>query len=363
MRTTLDSQPKYMQIIHYLRAKIDAGELKPGDRIPTETELMEQFRVSRIVVINAMTKLADEEVIVRYPGKGSFVLDRPAAPLVSPHPHGQPFLALVLAGITDTYSIQLAQEINAQAHKRDMLCSIYHTCDNCAIETDIIRHLDAQGCSGIVLFPSNQETYNKELVRVWEKGFPIVLIDRDLSGLRLSCVQTDHKQATRIATAHLLDLGHRSIAICSITPMPTLSVSQRIDGYLEEMGNRNQLVDPSLIITSSLTDDYNKQLDAIIEKKAATAFICLNISDYQLVVKRIEKYGLSYPEDFSIVTFDDPRIFPWQKPHPTMILQNAPQIIGEACRILFQMIDSKDYSVEKVLIPPIFVEGSTTRPL
>ena len=52
--------PMYKQIIDILGRKIEEGELRPGDRIPSEAELMQAYHVSRITVRSAINELEEE---------------------------------------------------------------------------------------------------------------------------------------------------------------------------------------------------------------------------------------------------------------------------------------------------------------
>jgi len=65
--------PLYIQIEDYIREKIKTGELKTGDKIPSEELLCEKFNVSKITVIRALRDLVNEGIIFRKQGKGSFV--------------------------------------------------------------------------------------------------------------------------------------------------------------------------------------------------------------------------------------------------------------------------------------------------
>jgi GntR family transcriptional regulator, transcriptional repressor for pyruvate dehydrogenase complex len=56
-----------------LSARIDAAELRPGDRLPTERELMGAYGVSRTVVREAISSLRAERLVVTQQGKGAFV--------------------------------------------------------------------------------------------------------------------------------------------------------------------------------------------------------------------------------------------------------------------------------------------------
>lgn len=69
--------PLYQQLKQRLRVEIARGDYKPGDRLPAEPELIQQFGVSRITVRQALSDLASEGLVVRRHGKGTFVAERP----------------------------------------------------------------------------------------------------------------------------------------------------------------------------------------------------------------------------------------------------------------------------------------------
>ena len=65
----------YKKIYDDLLEAIEKGIYPPGSKLPSEKELMEQYNVSRITSKKALEMLADRNIIVRMPGKGSFVLE------------------------------------------------------------------------------------------------------------------------------------------------------------------------------------------------------------------------------------------------------------------------------------------------
>lgn len=66
-------------IVRELAERIDSGELHPGDRLPTERELMEQYGVSRTVIREALSSLRSSGRIDTQQGRGAFVLGSPVA--------------------------------------------------------------------------------------------------------------------------------------------------------------------------------------------------------------------------------------------------------------------------------------------
>ena len=67
--------PLYYQLKQYLEEKIERGDLKPGEFIPSEREMSEQFGISRMTVRQALQELVVEGKLIREKGKGTVVAE------------------------------------------------------------------------------------------------------------------------------------------------------------------------------------------------------------------------------------------------------------------------------------------------
>jgi len=70
------SKPAYQQIAADIRQRILDGDYRSGDKLPTESELMDEYGVSRIVIRNATEVLKNEGLVTKQQGSGTFVREQ-----------------------------------------------------------------------------------------------------------------------------------------------------------------------------------------------------------------------------------------------------------------------------------------------
>ncbi|MCV6626395.1 MAG: histidine utilization repressor [Cellvibrionaceae bacterium] len=75
--------PRFAAIRAHIEGQIQQGQLRPGDRVPSENELCQRFAVSRMTARRALQELTEAGLVIRTPGLGSFVAEqRPVAAMM-----------------------------------------------------------------------------------------------------------------------------------------------------------------------------------------------------------------------------------------------------------------------------------------
>ncbi|ANS74101.1 GntR family transcriptional regulator [Paenibacillus yonginensis] len=406
-----ERKPLYMQIQQYFKDLILSGKLKEDDKIPSEKELMDQFDVSRITVANALTQLAKDGWIYRIPGKGSFVSEgigelvprhsQQEAGAVG-HPEGvgagfsQPegtfaangehtllgaetypytgetskTIGLVMPQLVDYFAIRLLQGINNIIENSPYTLQIVLTYNSIDREKAAIRDLIRKGASGLIIFPSDAEMYNEEILSLKLQGFPFVLIDRYLPGVATNVARSDGLIGGQLAVDYLWELGHRDIAICSDSPLPTITVEDRINGYMEALKQKEAMINPALILTDFKVDysgiDKKHPLYRFIKNQIATAYITLNGRLGLHIYSICKELGLKVPEDVSILTFDDPSPGLHEWIYFSHISQSEIEMGEAAANLLLELFENnepKDQGYTKVILQPKLIESQSTGPL
>lgn len=81
MYKIVQSSRLYEQIVEQIEQSVQKGDLKPGDQLPAERELAEQFGVSRTAVREAVKALREKGLVEAYPGKGTFITNGSSNPM------------------------------------------------------------------------------------------------------------------------------------------------------------------------------------------------------------------------------------------------------------------------------------------
>ncbi|MBD8836968.1 GntR family transcriptional regulator [Paenibacillus sp. CFBP 13594] len=373
--STNDRIPLYQQIQDYIRKFIASENMKPGDRIPTEKELMDRFNVSKITVVNALTGLANEKLIARVPGKGSFVAEGTDEadtsfsefPAVKGGRSSTRMIGVIMPTIHDYFAIRLIEGIEQSLNQEGYRSMIMLTHGNIEKEKNAIRELKALGTEGLLIFPVDEGNYNEEILGMKLSGFPFLLIDRYLPGVETHYIAADGRLGVRLAVEHLWELGHRDIAICSDSPLQTVTVQERIDGYIEALKDKEALINPAHMITdfkplSVLKDAEAHPLYRYISNKMVTAYISLNGRLGVQIYQMAKQAGLRIPEDVSIVSFDDPTSIVEEFSIFTHVKQFEREMGIRAGNQLLEVIrNSREITgFSKILIEPELVVRQTT---
>ncbi|MFD2382322.1 GntR family transcriptional regulator [Paenibacillus xanthanilyticus] len=325
--------PLYKQIQHAIKSQIALGNLRPGDRIPSEKELAEQFHVSLITTKNALGGLADEGIVVRTKGKGTFVAGEAAFGLRMPPPgeapSGKPsaapvdeappagaMIGMIIPSMRTKVEQRLLDGIESAVNERGYTLVIRVSRGSAAKERESIAQLRALGIAGLILFPIGAAHERQTVDTALALGCPLVLIDRYYADLDVASVSSDNRAGGRMAVAHLAGQGHRQLAL--LTPPPEHSVVvDRLAG-IEEALAEHGIAEASLLRVTVPYDWFNvpqESATAALEgwiRMRQAAFAAVVAVDVELARAAyralVRVFGTGEAQRKSIVTFDDPEI-------------------------------------------------------
>lgn len=320
--------PLYEQIYGFVYKQITTGQLKAGERVPSEKELAEQFNVSRITTKKALESLAQEGLITRMRGKGSFVSEANTGhlqknPAERAEKHQPPetarqtrLIGVLLPDISESYGFRLFRAIEERTSELGCHLLVKFTNDKQEEEEKAIQSLIKSGVDGLIVFPVHGEHYSTELLRLVINGFPLVLVDRYMRGIPACSVHTNNEKACEELTDYLMDKGHREIALLSTPAENTTTLEDRLKGFSNAFNKRGLGLNPDHFVTNLFStlpksfESHNIQVDQKLLRSymhshpSTTAFVACEYNLARLLKREIELMGKRVPEDYEIVCFD-----------------------------------------------------------
>ncbi|GMA64912.1 LacI family transcriptional regulator [Alicyclobacillus fastidiosus] len=346
--------------------------------MPTEKELSKSLHVSRITVHRALQRLAQEGVILRYPGKGSFVSDE-AIDILNRHSghsvttKDQPMLiGFTLPFVSEDFGLGVLASALERAEQLNASVIVSFTHQSQSAEEQSIRRAVHSGVQGLLVNPVNGEYYSEEILRLHLDGFPLVLVDKRLGKIPVPSVTTDNKSSAYDLTTYLIDLGHRHIGFISPDITATATLEDRFTGYMAALDHHKIPYQHALTLSSLPTGGVYSEMDGpeaydairtyLTENREVSALVTTEYGYAVIVLEVCKKLGLSVPNDISLACFDSPkRVF-----HQTLthIKQDQTGIGACAVDMLLRLMAGSELCGEaSVQLPGTLVVGESTAPL
>ncbi|MCM2535031.1 GntR family transcriptional regulator [Neobacillus pocheonensis] len=204
----------YEQVYRSLKNEILDGIYKPGDRIPSEKELTDSFKISRITSKKALEKLVEEGIVYRQQGKGTFVSQYIEVNKISPTTsYRKPLFGLIVTNFDDSYSSKLISSIEI-ASEEQCLIILKQSFGLPEKEEKIIKEFLEFGVDGMIIYPAQAEHFSSEILKMVVNKFPFVLIDRSFKGVAATAISTDNVHAAKLGINYLFELGMKKSVFC-----------------------------------------------------------------------------------------------------------------------------------------------------
>lgn len=277
-----------------------------------------------------------------------------------------PFFSAVMRGLSDA------------ARTAGFEVIISNTDNDADIETRTIALLAEKRVDGLIIAPVFQER-SEMIETLRERQTPLVFLDRRGPEKRAApLVSLDHIAASRLATDHLLELGHERIAIVTEAgnnlaalraftgdPRRLRPSSQRLLGYLTSLGESGVEIDPELVIHAEYDrEDATARVRARLEGvQGVTALYGTDSVLTSGAYLALLDLGIRCPEDMSFVGFDDQEWSTMVKPAVTVVSQPRYRIGATTATCLIELIRHPEAELEDIQLPARLIIRDSTAAL
>jgi DNA-binding LacI/PurR family transcriptional regulator len=193
------------------------------------------------------------------------------------------------------------------------------------------------------------------------QNVPLVAMDSDL-GFKTSAVLFQQKSGSRLATQHLIDLGHRQIG-CLRASLAWRAARLRHQGWLLALKAPRLTPGPCVEADWSAQGGYQAARD--LTRKHWGQFTALVVANDQMAlgaIRAFQEEGISVPHDISIVGFDDIPEAGFFLPPLTTIRQDFTRIGKLGVQCLLEQIRSDSRNTRTYTVVPTLIKRASTAP-
>ncbi|MGL4944464.1 MAG: GntR family transcriptional regulator [Thermoguttaceae bacterium] len=304
-------EPKHRLIRKHLQDLIESGSVGVGQRLPTESQLVRQFHVSRPTAAKALNELVAAGVLERRAGAGSFVSTK------SPHLR-ESMIGLLIPGLGETEIFEPICSAIASQCPRHHLHLLWSDAPKREEQSPAKQALAlcqkyvADKVSGVFWAPleldKTMDDTNHQIAEMLLRAkIAIVLLDRDFETFpnrsRFDLVGINNVRAGYMQTEHLLRHGVRKVVYFA-RKRSADTVRQRIMGFHAAKNDFGLPVNEDDVVFGDPVSA--KTIQAILAHETE-AVVCANDITAAILMRSLLDAGVAIPQAMRVVGLDDVR--------------------------------------------------------
>lgn len=347
---------KFQRVKESLKEEILSGKYKIDDKLPTESELMVQYDVSRYTVRRAIGDLESEHFVYRIQGGGMFVQDwhkdwsneteSKLIGVITTHLADYIF-PNIISGIDQVlsdkgYSLIVSNTHNTHEKERKSIISM--------LDTKV---------AGLIIEPTQSaiENPNVDLYHeLKEDKLPTLFINAAYPEFNFPSVTTSDDKAEKRMVDYLFEMGHESML--GVFQVDDIQGVHRMNGFIRSYQEHPDVSYKSNLIMYKSSDPVEKvidQIDTFLRSNShPTAIVCYNDQLAIRVIDFLKAKSISVPGDMSVVGFDNYQMGQYISPSLTTMNHSKQSMGRMAGQLMIDMLNGKE--VTSYEYQPEFIE-------
>jgi GntR family transcriptional regulator of arabinose operon len=347
--------PKYYQLKEHLKGLISSGEIAPGEQLPSETELVGQFRLSRHTVRKAFAELEHEGRIFREQGRGTFCSFREKG--------SGKAIAVITTYISNYIFPSIMRGIERTLSSAGYILILANTWNDTRKETQCLENILHQDISGLIIEPtkSAESRENRQYFAELDKrAIPYLFLHASYPDLEPAYVVMDDEAGGFMAAEYVLQMGHRRVA--GIFKEDDLQGVRRQEGFLraaEKFGlpaARDLVGNYDTERLFSFPYQYTRYV--LQRDDPPTAIVCYNDEVAVKVMEAIRDAGREVPRDVSVIGYDNSHLAETCLPKLTSINHPKEEMGSRAAGLILDMVLGKADKPRFTYEPSLTVRSS-----
>ncbi|MGZ0084965.1 LacI family DNA-binding transcriptional regulator [Geobacillus sp. C56-T2] len=274
-------------------------------------------------------------------------------------------IGLLVSGLTkesakDNFTFEVLAGVNEYVSEVDYDMVLFSTTSTKQREKTYTQLCRERRVDGVIL--QGIRTDDPYLHEVVESDIPCVLIDIPIESKTVGYVTTDNVEGAKMAVRHLVELGHRRIAMINGYEYAFVS-EQRVKGFKEALLDAGLPVREYWIADGAFREEIAEQeaLRLLEHYPEITAFFCASDLMALGVIKAAKRLGKRVPDDVAVIGYDDIILASYSSPPLSTIAQDKFAMGYEAAKLLIAMLEGRAESRVRMLPIELKIRESTVK--
>jgi LacI family transcriptional regulator len=259
-------------------------------------------------------------------------------------------LGLILPSLSNPFFATIASKINSEVRKYGYTAIIADSDENVEIEKKELQQFVSRNIEGLIIVPCGKEM--EHINQVFNKGLPLILLDRYFEDSEIPYVSTDNFDGAFNATKLLIEHGHKSI-ICIQGLTDSIPNKLRVKGFEKAMNEAG-------ISNFKVVGDEFSVENGFLETKIMlqneirpTAIFTLSNTIAMGCLKALKEENVRIPQDISLITFDDHMYLNYLATPLTSVAQPVDVMCKLALKYLTSIINNEgEPSIKQIILKP-----------
>jgi LacI family transcriptional regulator len=225
-----------------------------------------------------------------------------------------------------------------------------------------MRLIQENHVDGIIL--SGPQQNDLEIIHLFKEGFPIILMGQ-LPNSNLPFVDIDAIAGSQRAVSHLIEIGHKRIAMITNAPLEYTSAQQRFSGYERALKQANIKIDQALLKAGAYTPQsgYEAMKELLKVTPQFTAVFVASDVVAAGAIQAIKEAKKRIPEDIAMVGFDDIPLAEYFDPPLTTIRIPSFGLGWAAGESLIKLIHEKKMDQTEIFLDSELIIRQSSSPI
>ncbi len=339
----------YDKIKKYLLELIAQNKNKQNFLLPSEQQLSIRFNCSRLPAKRALNELSEEGIVVRIPGRGSFINNSGSIYQTNLNNIN---ICVMIPNISSPYISHIIEGVSDVFYKENVAFFCYITYNSKDFERSFAHSVLGKQFDGLIVFPSLHGTYSERFLEDISKKRPAVFVSQKTKNNTISTVCCENNKIMTDTISYLTEKGHKKIGFIANQQSYDDVSLKRVEIYkkcIKDIGEKDRLL--LCNFDNAPDDDISVKIDSFFKKHSDITALITTTDALPYISKSVYFYNTAISSE-SFIAINKPKSNTALPVSNLLYVDTFPKEIGRVAAETILRHIKGDTAIKEIYINP-----------